>query len=438
MIITNGTIIDPVENTEYIGDIYINDGKIVDIVKKDNEPPGISSKYTDFAGSSSDQIIDATGLKIAPGLIDTHVHFRDPGFTHKEDIFTGAKAAAAGGFTQVILMANTSPRIDNPESLSYVLEKGKQTDIKVHTCANVSMDMAGKMLVDLDTLSKNGAVGFTDDGIPLTDGIFAKAAMKACAKLDLPISFHEEDPTLIDNNGINRGKASEHFGIGGSPREAEISLISRDIEIAKNLKSEGVLPSVVIQHISTKEGVELVREAKACGLNIHVEATPHHFSLTEEAAIKHGTMAKMNPPLRTEDDRLAIIEGLKDGTIDLIATDHAPHSAEEKAKPLTEAPSGITGLETSLSLAITNLVNPGLLTYPELLKCMSLNPARLYKLEGGCIKVGAPADLVIFDDKTPHTYTSFASKSDNTPFKGETLMGEIKYTVCNGKVIYSA
>ena len=446
MIITNGTIIDPVEDTEYIGDIYINDGKIIDIIKKGNESVSdlsvkknsLSYKDTDFAGSSSDQIIDATGLKIAPGLIDTHVHFRDPGFTHKEDIFTGAKAAAAGGFTQVILMANTNPRIDNPESLSYVLEKGMQTDIKVHTCANVSMDMAGKMLVDLDTLSKNGAVGFTDDGIPLTDGIFAKAAMEACAKLDLPISFHEEDPTLIDNNGINRGKASEHFGIGGSPREAEISLISRDVEIAKNLKAEGVLPSVVIQHISTKEGVELVREAKACGLNIHAEATPHHFSLTEEAAIKHGTLAKMNPPLRTEDDRLAIIEGLKDGTIDLIATDHAPHSAEEKAKPLTEAPSGITGLETSLSLAITNLVNPGLLTYPELLKCMSLNPARLYKLEGGCIKVGAPADLVIFDDKATHTYTSFASKSDNTPFKGETLMGEIKYTVCNGKVIYSA
>lgn len=423
MIIKNGTIIDPVSGREYKSDILIENGIIKDI--QENIIP-----------DSSETVIDATSLLIGPGLIDTHVHFRDPGFTYKEDIYSGSKAALAGGFSQVVLMANTNPRIDNEEALTYVLNKGRETDLKVHSCANVSMDMAGRELTDMKKLLAAGAVGFTDDGIPLMDPDITKKAMTECAKLEVPISFHEEDPTLISNNGINRGKASAYFGIEGSPKEAEINLITRDIEIAKTLKTEGFLPAIVIQHISTAEGVALVRQAQKEGLNIHAEATPHHFTLTEEAAIKYGTLAKMNPPLRTDKDRLAIIEGLKDGTIDLIATDHAPHSKEEKEKPITEAPSGITGLETSLSLGIESLVLPGHLTYTELFKKMSLNPAKLYGLKGGVIAPDEAADLVIFSPDEVHSYDNFKSKSDNTPFKGMRLKGNIKYTIVNGKIAF--
>lgn len=418
MKIINGTYIDP------INDIMI---------KKDLS-----------VGSSDDGIvIDAEGLLIGPGLVDTHVHFRDPGFTYKEDILTGACAAAAGGYTDVVLMANTNPKVDNSETLSYVLEKGRQTDINVYTCANVTMNMAGKELTDMPRLLSEGAVGFTDDGIPLMDEDIAYKAIKTAAILGAPISFHEENPNLIGNNGINRGMASEHYGISGSPREAEIDLIARDIEIARRVTEELSESEnkhnpidMVIQHISTKEGVDLVRRAKRDGLNIHAEATPHHFSLTEEAVITYGSMAKMNPPLRTEEDRLAIIEGLKDGTIDLIATDHAPHSAEEKARKITEAPSGIIGLETALSLAIKNLIQPGFLTYPQLFKCMSLNPALLYGIKKNDDFL-LNQDLVIFDPDAMKKYESFASKSENSPFKGHTLPGVIRYTVCNGRIVYS-
>jgi dihydroorotase len=256
-------------------------------------------------------------------------------------------------------------------------------------------------------------------------------AMEKVASLNVPISLHEENPTLIANNGINRGKASVHYNIGGSPREAEISLIERDLEIA--LATGACLN---IQHISTKEGVELVRSAKKRGNNIHAEATPHHFSLTEEAAIEYGTLAKMNPPLREEADRQAIIEGLRDGTIDIIATDHAPHSSEEKAKGITEAPSGIIGLETALSLGVTNLASKGEISDERLIECMSLNPARMYGLDAGTLSIGAPADIVIYDPNETYTAGNYASKSSNSPFTGKTLKGKVKYTLVNGEVVY--
>ena len=377
-------------------------------------------------------MIDATGCVVAPGLVDVHVHFRDPGFTYKEDIYTGAKAALKGGFTSVVLMANTKPAVDNEETLTYVIGKGKETDLKVYTCATVTYGLAGKELVDMDGLLAKGAVGFTDDGIPIMDEKLMEEAMVKVAELGVPISLHEEDPALITNNGVNRGKASEHYNIGGSPREAEISLIKRDLEIA--LRTGAVLN---IQHISTKEGVELVREAKKRGANIHAEATPHHFSLTQDAVIEHGTLAKMNPPLREESDRLAIIEGLKDGTIDIIATDHAPHSAEEKEKAITEAPSGIIGLETALSLGITNLVYTGELTMSELLAPMTCNPAKMYHLDAGAIEEGKVADLVIFSDDEEWTVGDYESKSTNSPFTGMKLKGAIKYTIVDGKIVYS-
>ena len=419
LLIKNGRVMNPADGRDEIADVWVEDGIIREI------GTGITA--------DADACIDATGLIVAPGLVDVHVHFRDPGFTHKEDIVTGSRAAAKGGFTTVVLMANVNPHVDNEETLRYVLTKGKETGIRVETCANVTMGMQGKEIVAMEHLAECGAVGFTDDGVPIMDETLVREAMMRAAKLQMPISFHEEDPALITNNGINRGKASGHYSIGGSPREAEISLVERDLQIALETGAD-----INIQHISSKEAVELVRRAKAKGSNIHAEATPHHFTLTEDAAIEYGTMAKMNPPLREEADRLAIIEGLKDGTIDLIATDHAPHTAEEKKRPITEAPSGIIGLETALPLGITVLVKENHLTMMELLKKMSYNPAKLYHLDAGYLAKGGPADVILIDPEKKETMTEFASKSSNTPFAGRELTGVVKTTICGGKVVYEA
>ena len=436
----NGYMIDPASGTEGYRDILIDteQGKIRRIVPQGtpiDEMFCSSEAGPDSCeaatGKSVVEEIDLCGQIIAPGLVDVHVHFRDPGFTHKEDIHTGAAAAAKGGFTSVVLMANTKPAVDNPETLAYVLDKGKETGIHIDTCANVTRGLQGKELTDMERLSKLGAAGFTDDGIPLMDEALLREALQKAAKCGKPVSLHEENPAFITNNGVNAGKAAEYYGIGGSPREAEISMVERDLRIAVEEEAD-----LSIQHISTKEAVELVRQAKKESGHIYAEATPHHFTLTEEAAIQYGTMAKMNPPLREEADRLAIIEGLRDGTIDMIATDHAPHSEEEKAKPITEAPSGIIGLETALSLGIRELVNKGYLSLMELIGKMSLAPAKLYHLDAGYLAEGGPADLVVFDPKRDWTVGKFVSKAANSPFVGEKMPGVISYTICGGKIVY--
>ncbi len=423
LLIQNGYLIDPKSGTEGSFDVLTDGDKIIRIGRlgRDLEIP------------DGCEVLDAQGLVVAPGLVDVHVHFREPGFTYEEDIATGARAAARGGYTTVVLMANTKPPVDNEETLEYVIDKAKETDIHVVTCANVTMGMKGVELTDMEKLAQCGAVGFTDDGVPLLDEKLVRTAMERTARLDMPVSFHEEDPGLIAQNGVNRGRASAHFGIQGSPREAEIGLIGRDLELALETGA-----CINIQHISTEEGVELVRRAKerGTGHNIHAEATPHHFTLTEEAVIRYGTLAKMNPPLRTEEDRQAIIRGLADGTIDIIATDHAPHSAEEKAKPLTEAPSGIIGLETALSLGITELVCKGYMTLRELLRAMSTNPAALYHLDAGYLAEGGPADLVLIDTAAVNAAGDYMSKSVNSPFTGWELTGKVCATICAGKIVY--
>ncbi len=423
LIIKNGTLIDPIRHELYRADLQIEDGIVTGIITAQEPIPTQAQKEL--------QIIDADGMLIGPGLIDTHVHFRDPGFTHKEDILTGAEAAKKGGYTGIVLMANTNPAVDNEETLSYVLKKGSQTGIRIETCANVTKGLKGQQLVDMEVLAEKGAAGFTDDGIPLMDEALVLSAMKRAAALHKPISFHEENPARIQNNGVNKGKASAFYKIGGSPREAETDLVERDLKLALLTGAE-----TVIQHISSKEAVELVRKAKEKGENIHAEATPHHFALTEDAVIAKGTLAKMNPPLREEADRLAVIAGLKDGTIDLIATDHAPHSSEEKAQDITKAPSGIIGLETALSLGIRELIQTGYLDYPALFERMSSMPAKLYGLCGGFIAEGKEADLVIFQPKETWVVEHFASKSANSPFIGESMPGVIYYTICNGKIVY--
>lgn len=440
LILKNGYMIDPASGTEGDYDILIDtdSGKIVKIAPQGalaaEGMPGqgtqADSGIAEKTGKTT-EIIDLNGQIIAPGLVDVHVHFRDPGFTYKEDIHTGAAAAAKGGFTSVVLMANTKPAVDNPETLAYVQNKGKETGIHVYTCANVTKGLQGKELTDMEMLGELGAAGFTDDGIPLMDEALLRAALQRAAKCGKPVSLHEENPTFIKNNGVNAGKAAAHYGIGGSPREAEISMVERDLRIAVEEEAD-----LSIQHISTKEAVELVRQAKKKSSHIFAEAAPHHFTLTEDAVIRYGTLAKMNPPLREEEDRLAVIEGLRDGTIDMIATDHAPHSAEEKAKPLTEAPSGIIGLETALSLGIRELVNKGYLSMTELVEKMSFAPAKLYHLDAGYLAEGGPADLVVFDPKKEWVVKDFASKAANSPFVGETMPGVVGYTICGGKIVY--
>ncbi len=425
LLIKNGYLLDPESGYEGEADILVENGRIKKL-------------YKGFTGMVDEslfpdlEVIDADGLFVAPGLVDVHVHFRDPGFLYKEDIETGAKAAAKGGFTTVVLMANTKPVVDNEETLSYILEKGKTTGIHVETCCSVSKELKGKELCDYSLLLEKGAVGFTDDGIPLLEEELVTKAMEEMAKLQVPISLHEEDPALITNNGVNRGKASEHFGIGGSPREAETSMVARDIEIAKKTRA-----IVNIQHISCKETAQMIREAKQAGYtNIHGEATPHHFTLTEADVIVHGTMAKMNPPLREMEDKKAIIEAIKDGTLDIIATDHAPHSEEEKAKAITDAPSGILGLETAFALGVGELVEKNDMPLIDLIDRMSYAPAKMYHLDAGYVKENGPADFIIFDPNEFWKVEGFLSKSQNSPFLGKTMLGKIKKTICNGKVIY--
>lgn len=414
-------MIDPESNTDAIKDILIEEDKIIRI--EDEVEATLLDDET--------LVIDGEGLMAGPGLVDVHVHFRDPGLTHKEDIITGVNAALHGGFTSVVCMANTKPCVDNVDTLKYILEKGKLTDINVYQCATLSVEMKGQEPVDFDTLKDNGAIGFTDDGIPVMNEEVLRAALKYSAKTGMPVSLHEEDPAYIDGAGVNASEVAEQMGVRGADRLAESEMVKRDIAIAKEIG--GVLN---IQHISAKETLAMIRNAIKGESKrlIHAEATPHHFTLTEEAVLDNKTFAKMNPPLRCEEDRMAIIEAIKDGTVDIIATDHAPHAFEEKDKPFKEAPSGIIGLETSFALGLTELVDKGYIDYISLFEKMSTNPAKLYGLNAGYLKEEGPADLIIFDPEEEWTFTEedIYSKSKNTPFIGKNLKGRIKAVIVGG------
>ena len=419
MIIKGGRIIDPLSKRDEVLDIKIEDGKIVEIAK-DIE-----------ASSGNEEIIDARGKVVVPGLIDVHVHFRDPGQTHKEDLVTGSQAAIAGGFTSVVQMANTSPKIDSKEKIIEHYKRARDLPLKVFTVSALTRNFGDLELVDMEENFKRGALAFTDDGIPNRNSKLILEAMNRAKELGAIISFHEEDPELIEQNGINHSEVSNKLGIYGSPKIAETSFIARDVTMAIYTGAK-----ISIQHISTGLGVDLVKFGKEMGANIYAEVTPHHIALNDSAVLEYGSLAKMNPPLRSEEDRLRIIEGLKEGTIEIIATDHAPHTAEEKSKEITKAPSGIIGLETSFSICYENLVLTKEITLMKLIELMSTNPARIYGLEGGEISQGKTADLAIIDLESEYTIDKYKSKSSNTPFKDKTLRGEVLYTISEGKIVF--
>jgi dihydroorotase len=421
LVIKNGRVMDPKTGLDQVCDLLVDQGKIVEI------GPSLS-----YEGA---QVIDASGKVVAPGLVDIHVHFREPGQTHKEDIHTGALAAAAGGFTTVVMMANTTPTISDVETLKEVLDSAAKEAIHVKTVATVTKNFDGQHLTDFEGLLQAGAVGFSDDGIPLQSTKVVRQALEEAKRLGTFISLHEEDPELNGILGLNEHIAREHFKVCGATGVAEYSMAARDAMI-----SHATGGHLHIQHLSKAESVKVVEFAQAIGAPVTAEVAPQHFSKTEDLLLSKGSNAKMNPPLRREEDRRAVIEGLKSGVISVIATDHAPHHADEKnVADITKAPSGMTGLETSLSLGLTYLVHAGELGLMELLEKMTYNPAKLYNFEAGYLEVDGPADIVIFDPTADRLVSDhFASKAANSPFVGESLKGQVAYTICQGKIVYQA
>ena len=419
-LIKNGRVIDPKSQFDAIADILIDGQKIIaigqDLVREDAE------------------IIDATDKIVAPGLIDIHVHFREPGQTHKEDIHTGSLAAARGGFTTVVMMANTNPTVSTVETLSEVLSSADRESIHVKSVATITDKFDGQTLTDFESLLKAGAAGFSDDGIPFTDAGRVRRAMQKAASFDTILVLHEEDPQLTGVLGINDGAIAHQCGVIGAPTVSEYSMVARDAMLALDTKAR-----VHFQHLSAGESVDVIRFAKSLGAQVTAEVTPQHFSITEDAILTHGTNAKLNPPLRRSSDIEKLIVGLQDGTIDVIATDHAPHTHAEKDQEFTKAPSGMIGLETSLSLGLTHLVAPGHLSLMSLLEKMTSNPAQVMRLDAGYLAENGAADLVIFDaDAVRKVTTDFASKSSNSPFVGNQLQGVIAYTICDGEIVYQA
>lgn len=419
-LIKNGRVIDPKSQFDAIADILIDGQKIIaigqDLVREGAE------------------IIDATDKIVAPGLIDIHVHFREPGQTHKEDIHTGSLAAAHGGFTTVVMMANTNPTVSTVETLTEVLSSAARENIHVKSVATITDKFDGQTLTNFEALLDAGAVGFSDDGIPFTDAGHVRRAMQKAAAFDTVLALHEEDPQLTGVLGINDGAIAHQCGVTGAPTVSEYSMVARDAMLALDTKAR-----VHFQHLSAGESVDVIRFAKSLGAQVTAEVTPQHFSITEDAILTHGTNAKLNPPLRRSSDIEKLIVGLQDGTIDVIATDHAPHTHAEKDQEITKAPSGMTGLETSLSLGLTHLVAPGHLSLMSLLEKMTSNPAQVLRLDAGYLAEDGPADLVIFDaDAVREVTNDFASKSSNSPFVGAQLQGVIAYTICDGEIVYQA
>ncbi len=420
IVIKNGHVIAPGTGTSEILDVLVVDKAIAKIGK-------------DLTG---DTVIDATGCVVCPGLVDIHVHFREPGQESKEDIASGSRAAARGGFTTVVTMANTLPRIDSAGMVEFVLRRARESSvIKIHPAACATKEMKGQEITEMAELKEVGAVAVTDDGLDIRSSRVFRRVLEYANMVGLPYMAHCEDHDLAEGGAMNEGFTATSMGIPGIPKAAEEIAIMRAIRLGEMTGAH-----VHIQHVTSARGMDIVRDAKRRGSRVTCETAPHYWTLTDEAVRDFNANAKMNPPLREEPDRLGIIEAIKDGTVDCIATDHAPHTPTEKNVEFQQAPFGILGLETSLALTLTGLVEPGHITLERAIELLSLAGARLLGLNAGDLAEGGPADLCIFDPKAEWTVDAqdFASKSRNCPFNGMTLRGVVRHTLCDGKVVYSA
>lgn len=424
ILIKGGRVIDPKTNTDRVLDIYIEGGVIEEVGEN------LSRDFEDLSELTE---IDASGKIVAPGLVDMHCHLRDPGQEYKEDIESGTQAAAMGGFTSIACMPNTTPPIDNGPMAEYVINRAAQVGrVNVYPIGAVTRGLAGQELADIGELKFAGVVAISDDGRPVQNARLMRRALEYADMFDTLVVSHCEELELLDGGVMNEGFMSTSLGLKGISNAVEDIQIARDIILAEVTHTR-----VHICHVSTKGGVELVRQAKKRGVNVTCETCPHYFTLTEAAVEGFNTNAKMNPPLRTQEDLEAVIEGLVDGTIDVIATDHAPHHIDEKNVEFEKALNGIVGFETALGLGLTYLVKTGKLTLAELIWKMTVNPANLLSINKGCIMENKPADIIIFNPDEEYTVdvSSFSSKSKNSPYDGYRLHGKVEYTIVGGEIV---
>ena len=423
MLIRGGRVVDPSQGMDAVLDVLLADGRVARVGEGVDAPEGAET-------------VDASGLVVAPGLIDVHVHLREPGQEHKETIRSGARAAAAGGFTAVVAMPNTDPPIDSPAAVGFVRAAGLRADgARVYPSGCITMGQAGEQLTEFGELIGAGAVCVTDDGRPVSSAGMMRMALEYAQTFDLTVAVHAEELTLSRGGSMNEGIIATRLGLTGIPNASEDVMIARDLMLAELTGGR-----LHIQHVATRGGVELIRAAKERGVRVTAEGSPHHFTLTDEAVDSYRTNAKMNPPLRSDADRDAVRQGVRDGTLDVIATDHAPHHYDEKEQAFEDAPNGIVGLETALGLAFTELVETGLMDLATLVERMSCQPARALSLPGGTLRDGSPADVTIFDPRVEWTVDpkSFLSMSRNTPFAGRVLRCRAVRTVVGGATVWSA
>ncbi len=425
VLLRNGRVIDPSRGFDEVADVLIKDSRISEVGQVGSVPT---------MGMESVEVYDCSGLIVVPGFVDMHAHLREPGYEHKETIVTGAQAAAAGGFTTIVAMPNTKPAVDNRTVVEYVLKRGESAVVNVLTAGAATKGNEGVEIAEIGDMVEAGAVAVSDDAFPIQSADLARRVMEYTAMFNIPVLTHCEDKTMTANAVMNEGIVATMLGLRPWPRQAEEIMVWRNVLLADLTKCR-----LHVQHVTTAGAVEAVRWAKSRGINLTCETCPHYFSLTDEALANYDTNAKCNPPLRTAEDVEAIKQGLADGTIDVIATDHAPHAREDKEVELQDAAFGMVGLETALSLVITNLVKPGLLDLQKAISKLTIEPARALGINAGTLKKGVPADVTIIDMESVNVVRSseFRSMGRNTPFEGAKLFGKVVATIVRGEVVYS-